>query len=213
MKPLATLGDVMQGVTSWRADLRALGVERRASPASERATQPDRGYVAQPGELPPPPRDTDVFPPPSEPKTQTLVKVDRAQLIERAETAVPKKRARVHRGREYQLETVRELFASGWVEGSRDGTVMRLAEKRGVAPGLISNWAKLHGPDIRAESKTLLSAPTPPPASAVVSAPVVSASNVDQAAKNLVDVLGAYITAVIDVRVNEAIAERMKRLM
>jgi hypothetical protein len=210
MRPLATIGDA----ASWRAELRANGVERRPSPSSERAAQPDRGYVEQPGELPsqpPPPRDTDVFPPP--PTQQTLVKIGRSQLIERRETAVAKYRPRVLRGVEFQKETVRKLLATGWTEGRRDGTMKKLSDELEVPSTIISRWAKMHAAELRGESKTLLSAPTPPPASAVVSAPAVSATSVDQAAKNLVDVLGAYITAVIDVRVNEAIAERMKRLM
>lgn len=44
-KPLATLGDVMEGL-DWRAQLRAADVDRRQSPQS----RPDRGFVEQPEE-------------------------------------------------------------------------------------------------------------------------------------------------------------------
>jgi transposase-like protein len=83
-----------------------------------------------------------------------------------------------------------------------------LGLSQNAVSGWVFKWKAEHGntpPPEPPESKT-----PPPPVS---SARPVSATNVDQAAKNLVDVLGAYITAVIDARVNEAIAERMKRMM
>ncbi len=193
MKPLATIGDtVLHGGPAWKALQRVNGMSPPPS-----SGEPDRGFIEQPGER-------------AERRPmaqQTLVKLERAapsepQSAER-EAEMPKKKTRVMRGVEFQKEAVRKLLAAGGGSGRKDGEMAKLSRELGVAASLIRRWLDKHGEEIRAESsqKTL------------VSAPAKSAASVDQAAKNLVDVLGAYITAVVDARVDEAMKERMKRLL
>jgi len=209
MKPLATIGDaVLHGGPAWRADLRANGIARRPPPSSERLSQPDRGLIEQPGEREEPkrapPKDIDMFPPPAQ---QTLVKLERATLAgEREQQEMAPKKERKKRmivDGAVRRAAIRRVMVDGEIGRSvgRD-----LGVSLNTVSGWVFQWRKEHGnrppPDVG--SKTLVSAPS-------------SVGAVDQAAKNLVDMLGAYITAAIDARVeqrvNEAIAERMKRLL
>lgn len=225
MKPLATIGDaVLHGGPAWRADLRANGIARRPPPSSERLSQPDRGLIEQPGERDEPrPR-----PAPRSALDELLEEEQRERELPASVTSVCREpqpteereeevpRAAARKKRVAHSEEVQRKAAERVLALNTRGASKKVADELGVHQSNVSNWVQKWGPAIRRESdKTLVSAPSSAPITRVVSK--ADAGAADQAAKNLVDMLGAYITAAIDARVeqrvNEAIAERMKRLL
>lgn len=179
---------MLHGGPAWRAN----GFARPPSSA-----QPDRGHVEQPGE--------GVV---RRMVQQPLVKLERAKPetpktpeLERpaereTEVAAKKKQTRVRRGEEFQKEATRKVLADG-----KPGAAARVARELGVSGSVLARWVKMHGPALRGETKTL------------VSGAPKSKADPDRASQLLVHALGEFIRAVVDARVEEAMQERMKRLL
>lgn len=244
-QPLATLGDAV----NWRAELRANDIERRPPPSEARPDrghieQPGERIDKAPPQMlrPPPERETRLSPHPlpgftaqrtTEETTreapQSLVK------IERGKADVPAKKPRKPRARSalygmppgeqdrFRLALIREVILDG-----RHGCQVRIAAENGISHSGLSNWVKAwrdeHGnvppPDPDA-SQTLLSAPAPPPGSAVQSAvqsaaPAITPSPAPVTAIQAPPALGAlesYINALVDQRVELAVERALKAQM
>lgn len=187
MKPFATIGDaVLHGGPAW---LKANGM--RPPPSS---AEPDRGYIERPEErgqqLPLP--------------QQTLVKLERKppseppQSEKRETEMAAKRRTRTTYPEEFKRDAVRKVLADG-----KSGAAARVSRSLGLSQALVALWMRTYGDEVRGESKTLVSN----------GASKLGPPRADEAAAALVDALRIFIRAVADERVEEAMRERMKRLL
>jgi hypothetical protein len=177
---------VLHGGPAWRAN--GFGPPRPA--------EPDRGHVEQPGEAGA--KVHRVFG--RVPEQQTLVKLERpapepeTPRETREEMAQKKKQTRIRRGEEFHKEATRKVLADG-----KPGATARVARELGVAPSVLARWVQIH--------KGALSPGAKPHVSNGAKA------SPDEASAALVRALEAFTRAVVDARVEEAMQERMKRLL
>lgn len=191
-QPLAaSLGEVvLHGGPAWLAARQ----RRMATGGAPSSAEPDRGYVEQPGERPAAPSPQLTLPAPPPPTPDPVVNTEPR---EEEMPATNQKKKRIRYEESFKREVVREVLADGSA-----GSNARVARRRGLSDSIVSMWMKSYGDEVRRESKTLVSNGAPK-----------SQVHPGDAAAVLVDALSKYIKALVDERVDQAVQERMKRLL
>ena len=191
-QPLAaSLGEVvLHGGPAWLAARQ----RRMATGGAPSSAEPDRGYVEQPGERRAAPSPQLTLPAPPPPTPDPVVNTEPR---EEEMPATNQKKKRMRYEESFKREVVREVLADGSA-----GSNARVARRRGLSEPIVSMWMKSYGDEVRRESKTLVSNGAPK-----------SLVHPGDAAAVLVDALSKYIKALVDERVDQAVQERMKRLL